>query len=82
MSEEEVDDGDEFGLNLLTCTDLRAELKSRGLPRSGLKSDLVLWMKICLESERDDVDAFYADGEEDGDTIVTTKVIPVLDGTL
>ena len=83
MRKEKVDGGEKIGLKLLMCTDLRVTLKSRGLLISGLKADLVLQMKISLESERDDFVVDDANGGEDtGDTILTTIVIPVLDGTL
>ena len=50
---------------------------------SGLKIDPVSRMITSLESERDDFVVDDADGGEDaGDTITTTMVIPVLDGAL
>ena len=50
---------------------------------SGLKAYLVSRMKTSLESERDDFVVDDTDGGEDaGDTIATTMVIPVLDGAL
>ena len=78
-----VDGGDKLWLKLFMCIDLKLELKSRCLLRSGLKVDLVSWTKTYLESERGDFVTNDADGEEDAVAIITTTtVITVLDGTL
>lgn len=75
ISEGEVESGDEFGLKLLTCADLRTELKSRGLVTSGLKADLVSRMHISLEGERDD----FADDDVVGQRTNILGYTPLID---
>ena len=46
---------DQYGLQELTVVELRNELKLRGLPVSGLKSELIKRLKNDIEDGRDEM---------------------------